>query len=88
VLKVEEVGAESNFFELGGHSLLATQVVSQLRVTFGLQLPVGTLFEWSTVRQLAHYIEQEQLAIGNVLSNLESLSEEEVQTMLNSQDNE
>lgn len=53
ILKVERVGVLDNFFELGGHSLLAMRVISYLRETFRIELPLRALFEETCVEQLA-----------------------------------
>ncbi|WP_236794808.1 type I polyketide synthase [Amycolatopsis sp. GM8] len=53
LLKIERIGARDDFFELGGHSLLATQLVARLARELSVTVPVTTLLERPTVRQLA-----------------------------------
>jgi amino acid adenylation domain-containing protein len=57
VLKINEVGIFDNFFELGGHSLLATQVISRVRESFRIELPVRDFFQMPTIADLAERIE-------------------------------
>ncbi len=57
VLPRAAVHRDTDFFEAGGHSLLATQVVSRVRRTFGLELPLRALFDTRTVRRFAERID-------------------------------
>jgi amino acid adenylation domain-containing protein len=58
LLKVKSVGRRDNFFELGGHSLLATQLITRIRDSFGVELPVRKVFEQSILADLATAIDR------------------------------
>ncbi|MBW4564791.1 MAG: amino acid adenylation domain-containing protein [Mojavia pulchra JT2-VF2] len=70
LLGVPQISIEDNFFDLGGHSLLATQVISRIRTTFGVEMPLPQLFESANLAALAAQIEiamrGEQLAIATI----------------------
>ncbi|UGT59907.1 non-ribosomal peptide synthetase [Nocardia asteroides] len=59
VLAVERVGLDDDFFTLGGNSLLATRVAARLGAALNSRVLVRTLFETSTVAELAAVLERE-----------------------------
>ncbi|WP_414584620.1 amino acid adenylation domain-containing protein [Scytonema sp. PCC 10023] len=58
VLKVYPVGVKDNFFDLGGHSLLAVQLMARIEQQFKKNLALATLFQNSTIEQLATILRQ------------------------------
>jgi amino acid adenylation domain-containing protein len=57
VLNVDQINTGDNFFWLGGHSLLATRIISRIRESFQVELPVRSLFESPTLAELSSQIE-------------------------------
>jgi acyl transferase domain-containing protein/thioesterase domain-containing protein len=57
VLGAAEVSVTDDFFDLGGQSLVAARMFVRIRKAFGVSLPMSTLFEAPTIRQLARVID-------------------------------
>ncbi|WP_415717911.1 amino acid adenylation domain-containing protein [Maridesulfovibrio sp.] len=50
---------ESDFFALGGDSLLAIRLAAAIRQKLGKELPLGKVFELSTLRKQAKWLEEQ-----------------------------
>jgi acyl carrier protein len=57
LLKVEQAGLHDSFFELGGHSMLATQLMSRVRDTFQVEIPIGNIFKYPTLKEFSTLVD-------------------------------
>ncbi|WP_197716708.1 non-ribosomal peptide synthetase [Methylocaldum marinum] len=55
---LERVGVHDNFFELGGNSLLVTHLAARIQAAFSVELPLGMVFEVSTIAGLAERLDE------------------------------
>ena len=65
VLQSDVIDIDDNFFDIGGHSLLAVEMFSGIRVTFGVELPLATLFDAPTIQTLGRRIDAAVYAAGS-----------------------
>lgn len=89
ILGVEQVGIHDNFFfDLGGNSLLATQVMTHVRETLHIEIPLRHFFEAPTVAEQVAVILQTSAerfkieATAQLLLSVAELSDDEVEKML------
>jgi amino acid adenylation domain-containing protein len=94
LLQLDRVGREDNFFELGGHSLVATQVITRIRASFDVEVPIKALFDYPTLAQFSKQVDNTRRArlLGKVeagdgnavalLQEVASMSESEVRELL------
>jgi amino acid adenylation domain-containing protein len=57
LLRADDIGVDSHFFELGAHSILATRLIARVNETFGVELPVSTIFAAPRLGDFARRLE-------------------------------
>jgi amino acid adenylation domain-containing protein len=58
VLHTSSIGIHDSFFDLGGHSILALRLMGEIQNRFGRKLPLTTLFQHGTIKELAAILEE------------------------------
>lgn len=59
VLGINSISINDNFFELGGHSLLAVMLFAEIEKMTGKNLPLATLFQAPSIKELAEILRDE-----------------------------
>lgn len=77
-LGTRRFGVDDSFFQIGGVSLAAMEITLQLCKDFEIDLPLQSIFQFSTVTELSERIEE------IILSEIEEMSSEEVDKALQS----
>jgi thioesterase domain-containing protein/acyl carrier protein len=60
LLEVKAIGIQDDFFELGGDSMVAVQLFDEIEEIWGQNLPLATLFENKTIKQLATVLRKKE----------------------------
>ena len=57
ILGISPIGIHESFFELGGHSLLATRLMTRMRETLHLDIPLQVLFQTQTLAEFSRTVD-------------------------------
>ncbi|OCQ90550.1 hypothetical protein BCD64_28200 [Nostoc sp. MBR 210] len=82
VLGVSSIGVNDNFFHLGGHSLLALRLFAEIEKTLDKKLPLATLFQVPTIRELAEVMRPTQTVESSFSFSSPMLNPEDYRKLL------
>ena len=60
LLGVADLGVNDDFFELGGDSLMAVEMFARIQTEIGMELPLGALAQYPTIRGLAAVLNEDR----------------------------
>jgi phthiocerol/phenolphthiocerol synthesis type-I polyketide synthase E len=63
-LGLDSIAPDQNYFDLGGDSSLAAHLFTKIETTFGIKLPLATLFDAPTIQELAQVLRSEASSSG------------------------
>ena len=70
-----KIGSTSNFFDLGGDSLCAIRLVSEIYSNFNVNIDIKDIFQYSTVSDLAKFIDEKIVDKAGSADNSSVLSD-------------
>ncbi|MCA1566172.1 MAG: acyltransferase domain-containing protein [Acidobacteria bacterium] len=93
LLGIEQVGIHDNLFDLGGDSLLVIQIVSRIRESLHIEVPLRAIFETPTIAELAASLDkllqsmhEDTEKVAETLNLVEQMSDEELEALLAEQE--
>jgi amino acid adenylation domain-containing protein len=66
-LKIDQIGIDDNFFDLGGNSLMAIKILIDINLVSKKKLTVVNLFQFSTIRKISNFIDNERDELDDFL---------------------
>ncbi len=64
ILKLKRIGTDEGFFDIGGHSMLAVTLMIKIEKELGIRIPLATLFNHSTIREMADFFEKKDRPVN------------------------
>ena len=93
LLSIEKLGINDDFFILGGDSILAARLITYIEKNFSIEISLIDFYGKPTISEIGSIInkkmeeqkKQEDIVLTELLDQIENMTEEEVETLLNKQ---
>jgi yersiniabactin nonribosomal peptide synthetase len=74
IFNVAFVSVNDNYFALGGDSLVATRLITLMQDALDIKVPIGSIFEYPTIRELAAFIDKQRASASRQLSLIKAIA--------------